>query len=314
MGLLRSAIDGFTAAGSPYLSRVAQIGFNAWHYADTNIWASLGDEIFRQLAGPSETAEESRQKLRQQLAEGQAERRHLQARTAQAKKETARLEAELREATAERQLRARDLLTAVGESAELRKQLNQVWRRLGVSDETERAEILADKIRGLPQDGRVLRGLVGQRRTWVMVVICLIALLVTVAGIWIPASWGARLRNGGAASTVALVLTFGVTLLGSVKTGLSRLSAIAADLVRGATSAAQRRTGEKVNDKLAQLKQAEADEKVTGAQLEQVTARVRRIGARTRRPHAGPAALHLPGRALRQRHIRQPAWSRLHDP
>jgi KAP family P-loop domain/TIR domain len=274
MGLLRSAIAGFTAAGPPYLSRVAQIGFNAWHYADTNIWASLGDEIFRQLVGPSETAEESRQKLREQLAEGQAERRQLQARTAQAKAETARLEAELREATAERQLRAGDLLTAVRESAELRKQLNQVWRRLGISDESEQAEILADEIRGLPQNDRVLRSLPGQRRTWLMAAICLIALLITVAGIWIPASWGARLRDGGAASTITLVLAFGVILLGSVKTGLNRLSALAADLTQGATSAAQRRTREKVNDKLAQLKQAEADENITSAQLAQVTARV----------------------------------------
>ena len=196
MGLLRSEIDRFSASGQPeYLSRVAQIGFNAWHYADTNLWASLGDEIFRQLAGPSVTAEESREHLRQKLAEGQAERKELQERTAQAKRETVRLEAELRQATAQRQLRVGDVLTAVTRSDELKKQLNRVWRRLGVSDEATQAEMLAGEMRGIAQDTRALRGLLGQRRTWVMAAICVIALLVTVAGIWIPASWAARLRR-----------------------------------------------------------------------------------------------------------------------
>ena len=270
MGLLRSEIDHLT--GSP--SRVAQIGFNAWHYADTNLWASLGDEIFRQLASPKVSAEETRRRLRKELEEGQAERVQLQARTAQAKQQTARLEKELRKAAAERRTKARDLLTAVRQSDELKKQLNQVWRRLGVSDEAEQAEMLADEIRGIPQDTRALRGLLGQRRTWVMAAICLIALLVTVAGIWIPASWGARLREGGAASTVALVLTFSVTLLGSVTNGLSRLSAIAADLSQRAAKAEESRTNEEIKTKLAELNQAEADEKVTSAQLEQVTARI----------------------------------------
>lgn len=275
MGMLRSEVDRFSSSGRPgYLGRVAQIGFNAWHYADTNLWASLGDEIFRQLAGRSERAEESRQHLRQQLAEGQAERMELQERTAQAKQETARLEAELRKATAQRQLRAGDLLTAVANSDELKKQLNPVWRRLGVSDEATQAEMLADEVRGIPQGTRALRGLLGQRRTWVMAVICLIALLVTVAAIWIPAGWAARLRDGGAASTAALVLTFGLTLLGSVKNGLSRLSALATDLSQKAKSAADDRTKESINAALANLNQAEADEKVTNAQLQQVTARV----------------------------------------
>jgi hypothetical protein len=275
MGLLRSEIDRFSASGLPgYLRRIEPIVFNAWHYADANLWASLGDEIFRQLAERKEGAEETREHLRRELAEGQAERRDLQARTAQAKQETARLEAELRKATAQRQLRAGDLLAAVANSDELRKQLNPVWRRLGVSDEATQAKMLADEIRGIPQDSRALRGLLGQRRTWVLAAICLIALLVTVAAVWIPAGWAGRLRDGGAASTVALVLTFGLALLGSVRNGLSRLSAVAADLSRGAKSAADQRTKEDIGVKLDSLQQAEADEKVTSAQLEQVTARV----------------------------------------
>lgn len=35
---------------SPYCSEVVQITFNAWHYAETNLWASLVSAIFEKLA------------------------------------------------------------------------------------------------------------------------------------------------------------------------------------------------------------------------------------------------------------------------
>lgn len=37
------------APESPYCSYVAQIEFNAWHYVDTNIWASLTSHVFTEL-------------------------------------------------------------------------------------------------------------------------------------------------------------------------------------------------------------------------------------------------------------------------
>ena len=46
----RSRSRSLAASERPRSHRnIAQIGFNAWHYADTNLWASLGDEIFEQL-------------------------------------------------------------------------------------------------------------------------------------------------------------------------------------------------------------------------------------------------------------------------
>jgi hypothetical protein len=38
------------SADSPYLKKVAPIRFNAWHYMDTNLWASLVQRIFDELA------------------------------------------------------------------------------------------------------------------------------------------------------------------------------------------------------------------------------------------------------------------------
>ena len=60
MGLLRSEIDALR--GQPgCVSDVVHVRFNAWHYADSNLWASLGDEIFRALA---EAAQPSRMRRR----------------------------------------------------------------------------------------------------------------------------------------------------------------------------------------------------------------------------------------------------------
>ncbi len=55
--LLRQKVDilrkGSSTAGTgPYYEHVVQITFNAWNYADTNLWASLAAEFFDQLGNP----------------------------------------------------------------------------------------------------------------------------------------------------------------------------------------------------------------------------------------------------------------------
>lgn len=76
MGLLRGEIEALCGEHG-YVRDVVQIGFNAWHYADANLWASLGDEIFRALSEaltpPKEapqTVKEQAEKLRDDIAEG----------------------------------------------------------------------------------------------------------------------------------------------------------------------------------------------------------------------------------------------------
>jgi hypothetical protein len=58
-------------AGGPYCTRVVQINFNAWHYVDTNLWASLVSHILESLAvylKPSKSPEEQRAALASDLA------------------------------------------------------------------------------------------------------------------------------------------------------------------------------------------------------------------------------------------------------
>jgi len=58
---------------------IKQISFNAWHYADSNLWASLGDEIFRQLLQEPDADEERQKHLREELGTAVEQRRELEA-------------------------------------------------------------------------------------------------------------------------------------------------------------------------------------------------------------------------------------------
>lgn len=75
MRLMRDQISKLTGQETPaagYVNRVVQIEFNAWHYHDTNLWASLAmrifDELARELAGPTPSdVEKTRRNLHQQI-------------------------------------------------------------------------------------------------------------------------------------------------------------------------------------------------------------------------------------------------------
>ena len=277
MGLLRSEIERLSRTGrESYLQRVVQIGFNAWHYADTNLWASLGDEIFRQLAGPPETADESRRRLRQELTKGSAERQVLAAREAQARTETVRLKAALQAATADKEVRARDLLSAIKTSPELQKPLDKVWQQLGISDEMQQARILADQVSGTTEEVSAVRTLLSRQRTWVLAVGCIIALLALAAAAWVPVRWGKWLA-GGSATAIALALGAAVTWLGRAREGIIQLRKIATDLNRRARASAEQRTSKAVTTAVDELARAEASETMAQAQLDEMSERVKQL-------------------------------------
>lgn len=79
------APDQSPAAVSSYCSAVRQVTFNAWHYADTNLWASLAANIFDSLASGHHTEVEDeadpvkleQSSLRDTLQEREVQRRLL---------------------------------------------------------------------------------------------------------------------------------------------------------------------------------------------------------------------------------------------
>lgn len=83
--------------------RVAQITFNAWHYAEPNLWASLVTRVFDELAelvSPAESLEDTRARLLDEVSEGKQRREQakLELRKAEELLAEARIEREQREA------------------------------------------------------------------------------------------------------------------------------------------------------------------------------------------------------------------------
>jgi KAP family P-loop domain/Predicted Peptidoglycan domain len=92
---------GLLALQQRWYGRIAQITFNAWHYAEPNLWASLVTRVFDELAtivSPGESVEDTRARLLSEVSEGKQRRE-------QAKLELRKAEAQLAEARAERERR-----------------------------------------------------------------------------------------------------------------------------------------------------------------------------------------------------------------
>ncbi len=74
--LARDRLDA-TELEERWHSRIAQITFNAWHYAEPNLWASLVTRIFDALAEilrPEESVEQTRARLLAEVSEGKQRR------------------------------------------------------------------------------------------------------------------------------------------------------------------------------------------------------------------------------------------------
>jgi len=70
-----SELEKAKPGGTPYCQPIVQIEFNAWHFLDTNLWASLVSEIFDRLHSeirpPGAPLEETRRRLVQELGEAE---------------------------------------------------------------------------------------------------------------------------------------------------------------------------------------------------------------------------------------------------
>jgi hypothetical protein len=269
MGLLRNRVD--ELAGNPgYCGEVVQIGFNAWHYADTNLWASLGDEIFRQLAGPGPNSADRRQQLRAEMAERLDKRRELEVTTQQARSTVATLQADVDAATATREVRAGDLIAALRKSPEL--QVDSLWRKLGVGDATEQAKLLSEQLHGTLTEVDALRRAPRDRIGKLTMAVGGLALV----GCAVLAAFAPEIRAwlAGIGGVFAVVSGVGVTVLTRARSGLRALRSLSEDL----RSAVQEQIPPEIAKTLGQLRQAEADQRVAQAQLDEVVSHVGELG------------------------------------
>jgi hypothetical protein len=274
MGLLRERVrmlsDGEDDA---YLSDIVQITFNAWHYADTNLWASLGNEIFEQLAGPTETADQRRDALREELAEKLQRAQQLKAANEQAESETARIRGEIDTARAQRSESVVTLLESVVESATLGAQLPEAWKRLGVQEEAERGRLLADEIRQTGAEVSTLRLAAAGRRGQVAAVVAAVALGLLAAAALIPADWGRWLARGGLGGLAGLLAAATLTVA-RVRSGLQLLTGAATEIRQKAEERGERAVAARLDE----LRRADAHETVLRAKLDEVLQRVGELG------------------------------------
>jgi hypothetical protein len=128
---------------SKFHTRVAQITFNAWHYVDANLWASLVSHILDKLVAaisPKPDDAEVRARLVQQLQTAKELRTEAQQERQRAANDREAAEAHLSEVAKERaqkqmelsSLRATDLWKLVQGDAELKKSIDSALESLGL--------------------------------------------------------------------------------------------------------------------------------------------------------------------------------------
>ena len=228
MGLMRQAIKRLAdqaeqdrAAGRTPAScaRIVPITFNAWHYADANLWASLAVRIFDELAEREKKERSEREEKRQGLigklriyreleAELSAERKRARDQKKQLKDRL--VTARERKDQAEGKLnglKVRDVLAAAKDDPRLR----QLWSRtsdelaeLGIPAEFERLPETAAKLNVDVKNAVTLRAALKDRGR--VRALTLTAPVLVVIGVVLLVAPGVLPAIGGTSIVAALVL------------------------------------------------------------------------------------------------------------
>jgi hypothetical protein len=271
MGLLREQVGKLADSGDDaYMTDVVPITFNAWHYADTNLWASLGNEIFEQLAGPKATADERRHTLREELADKLQRAQELKLANEQAERVTARLREELDQARSEA---ARSATLLAKSATASRTLLTKVWRRLGVQDAVDQGELLADEIRQSGTEVNALKLAISGPHGMVAALLAAVALGLLATSMFLGDIVATRLAGVGLGG-LAAALTWAAVAVRRVRSGLSSLRTVADEIRKEIETT----TEEKVAEDMQRLRRADARKDVLQSQLTEVLQRAGELG------------------------------------
>jgi len=262
MGMLREQIRVLSTMGGTYLRNITQINFNAWHYSDTNLWASLGDEIFEQLCGSEASPETKRAALKLELHKAEEQRAALAQAAAKARAKADDLREKLEQARQQESVSATELAVAMSSS----NSLQAAWRSLGITNNAERGAILANEFRGISNDFRTLQAATrGTRGKWVVTALAIFLFLIAFAVL----SANTKLLGVGLAGLGSL----SATVFASVRFAMTKLAQAAAELRGSLTTQSESKQAQK----LRALSDAEANEQIIGAQLGDVLARASEV-------------------------------------
>ena len=278
MRLLQQEIGELTSRsgepGSTFLSDVVHINFNAWHYSDANLWASLADEIFEQLAGRDGVADpnsDRRDKLREELGRTLNKRKELEESTAQARARAEELRGELEAERANHEASAIGVAKALWADPEVKKQLDVAADKLGLNKEDE-IQRLADELSGTHRDARSTWQLLASAKWSTGRAVTLVLLLLLGVGAVLIADqvefkWAGLAAIAAAATSVTKFLSGLRQGMVALQSGMVK----ARELKRTATS-------NELKDKIGELQAAEAGVQVASAQLDEVVAKVGQLG------------------------------------
>lgn len=166
---IRQFREGARANSSlPFCPNIVQLWFNAWHYIDRSLWASLGAEIFEGLA--HSLAEKDPRQGRQRLEEARtllvAERALVEHEHRDAQQEALKSSAALREqemavraieSRTDREIERRlgtkatleEIVRSVTQQPEIKKRLNEARQRAGLSELAASTNQLREQVEGM---------------------------------------------------------------------------------------------------------------------------------------------------------------------
>jgi hypothetical protein len=272
MGLLRARVKKLAESADPdYHHDIVQIGFNAWSYADSNLWASLGDEIFRQLAGADAAGDRKRpEALNRELQDTLERATELKAAREKAEREAARLDADLAQARHDYTRSLRAVVTATVQTG-ASSALGEAWPNLGISGETEKVDTLMNETQGIRTDAVAVRRAL--RLRWM----ALAGFAVVAAGFLLAGFWAddlRRLLSGAGATTLVAGVVFAAAAARRTRAALRTVGAEAARI----NARIEQNAEADFATEIAAVRQANARRKVIEAQLDEVLARAGEIG------------------------------------
>ena len=308
---------------------IAQIEFNAWHYVEGELWASLVEHIFRNLKTRSEdepTLLQQRQQLvieklelkRRAQQAAQARKAELEHQLSQTQARVTTLEKEREDALIKlNELKATDILKAVQLSDQEKDVIRQTLKDLGVKETYDTASELmrgADELRAVLERGNALTTPLRERGgKWAaaLIFVILIGPAISLA----LSKIGEVPSVTNALASVSALLS-GLTIM--LKQGTAWLSGALAQVEGARLKLDEKRNevavqyGNKIaeaerlyNEKAAEYDQAKNEEKEKAreiAELEQELQRItpgrvlldfinERVGSQDYRKHLGIAAL-----------------------
>lgn len=286
---------------SKFCSHIVQIEFNAWHYVDTNLWASLVSYILESLAAyvsPTVTPEEQQAALVKELGsakaavtEVEAEKKHTNALVESREKELQKLQTERQQKEIKlSDLRASDLQTLLLAHPSVKVELDASLEELGIpgviNDAKDLSRIVSEAYTVRGRVTALLVALTKPKNRWLVIGLLLLVLfgaplVALLLYRWEASEFMVRLTTltTEAVAIITAAVTFLRKALEHVKTGVGKIEE-AKRRVDEVLAAKRRAISEEEMTLQSEIASLKAQEEGAASKLSAAKARVRELEER----------------------------------